>query len=189
MKIEDIVNKEFSRSFMGYDMKEVDVFLDAVIEQMEAMESERKEMLTALDYLLKELEQLEKGGNGGRPRVADKRSAAVRASAARMQREQAAGVPGADGAGAASPADAAGTPPRRPQPGSRAAQPADAAQEPLAEEIPTYVFAGGGEPPVQNEAVFHPSPVAEEFETGEAAPQDAAAAPAAPEDPAQGGAE
>ena len=35
MKISDIVNKEFSRSFMGYDMREVDCFLDEIIEQME----------------------------------------------------------------------------------------------------------------------------------------------------------
>ena len=31
IKIDDIINAEFSRSFMGYDMKEVDSFLDAVI--------------------------------------------------------------------------------------------------------------------------------------------------------------
>ena len=35
MKISDIVNKEFSRSFMGYDMREVDYFLDEIIEQLE----------------------------------------------------------------------------------------------------------------------------------------------------------
>ena len=57
IKIDDIINAEFSRSFMGYDMKEVDSFLDAVIEQMESNEKERREMLTALEYLLHEIEQ------------------------------------------------------------------------------------------------------------------------------------
>lgn len=59
MKISDIVNKEFSRSFMGYDMREVDCFLDEIIEQMETYERERQEMLTAMEYLLRELEQFD----------------------------------------------------------------------------------------------------------------------------------
>lgn len=58
-KIEDIVNKEFSRSFMGYDMREVDYFLDEIIEQFETYERERQEMLTAMEYLLRELEQFD----------------------------------------------------------------------------------------------------------------------------------
>lgn len=58
-KIEDIVKKEFSRSFMGYDMREVDYFLDEIIEQMETYERERQEMLTAMEYLLRELEQFD----------------------------------------------------------------------------------------------------------------------------------
>ena len=36
ISIDDIVKKEFSRSFLGYDMREVDLFLDAIIEQLEA---------------------------------------------------------------------------------------------------------------------------------------------------------
>lgn len=59
MKISDIVNKEFSRSFMGYDMREVDCFLDEIIEQLETYERERQEMLTAMEYLLRELEQFD----------------------------------------------------------------------------------------------------------------------------------
>lgn len=59
MKISDIVNKEFSRSFMGYDMREVDYFLDEIIEQLETYERERQEMLTAMEYLLRELEQFD----------------------------------------------------------------------------------------------------------------------------------
>ena len=44
-------------------MKEVDALLDAVIEQMEAWEKERSEMLTALEYLLQEIEQQEKSND------------------------------------------------------------------------------------------------------------------------------
>ena len=36
IKAEDLIRVEFSRSFLGYDMKEVDTLLDAVIEQVEA---------------------------------------------------------------------------------------------------------------------------------------------------------
>ncbi|MEG1524053.1 MAG: DivIVA domain-containing protein [Clostridia bacterium] len=53
---DDIINKEFSRSFMGYDMQEVDLFLDLLIERFEKLETERKEMLTAMEYLLKKLD-------------------------------------------------------------------------------------------------------------------------------------
>lgn len=59
IRISDIVKKEFTRSFMGYDMREVDLFLDEIIEQMETYERERQEMLTAMEYLLRELEQFD----------------------------------------------------------------------------------------------------------------------------------
>ena len=69
-KIEDIVKKEFSRSFMGYDMREVDYFLDEIIEQMETYERERQEMLTAMEYLLRELEQFDDIADEGRKTAA-----------------------------------------------------------------------------------------------------------------------
>lgn len=56
MQPEDIIKKEFSRSFLGYDMREVDVFLDEIIDRMEQMEGERKEMIAAMEYLLGKLE-------------------------------------------------------------------------------------------------------------------------------------
>ncbi|MDO4571849.1 MAG: DivIVA domain-containing protein [Clostridia bacterium] len=59
MQIDDIVNKIFTRSFMGYDMREVDAFLDEIIDKLERYESERREMLTAMEYLL---DKLERGG-------------------------------------------------------------------------------------------------------------------------------
>ncbi len=56
IQIEDIVNREFSREFLGYDMREVDMFLDAVIDRFEKLEAQRKQMLIAMEYLLKKLE-------------------------------------------------------------------------------------------------------------------------------------
>ena len=60
MRIEDIVNKVFTRSFMGYDIEQVDLFLDEVIERFEKYEAEKKEMLIAMEYLLNKLEHDQK---------------------------------------------------------------------------------------------------------------------------------
>jgi len=57
MRTEDIVNKVFTRSFMGYDIEEVDRFLDELIDQLECMEAEKQEMLIAMEYLLGKLEK------------------------------------------------------------------------------------------------------------------------------------
>jgi len=57
--VSDIVNKKFSRAFMGYDMREVDAFLDELIDQIELYEREKQEMMTAMEYLLRELEQFD----------------------------------------------------------------------------------------------------------------------------------
>lgn len=60
MRTEDIVNKVFTRSFMGYDIEQVDRFLDEVIECLEEYEAEKKEMLAAMEYLLDKLEKGQK---------------------------------------------------------------------------------------------------------------------------------
>lgn len=60
MRTEDIVNKVFARSFMGYDIEQVDRFLDEIIESLERYEAEKKEMLTAMEYLLGKLEKGQK---------------------------------------------------------------------------------------------------------------------------------
>lgn len=60
MRTEDIINKVFARSFMGYDIEQVDRFLDEVIESLERYEAEKKEMLTAMEYLLGKLEKGQK---------------------------------------------------------------------------------------------------------------------------------
>mgnify|MGYP001254183712 CR=1 FL=1 len=64
MKVSDIVNKEFTKSVLGYDVREVDLFLDQVIEQIEKLETERREMITAIEYLLAELEHAEQISTG-----------------------------------------------------------------------------------------------------------------------------
>lgn len=60
MRIDEIVNKVFTRAFMGYDMEQVDVFLDEVIETLEHYEAEKREMLSAMEYLMKKLEHGQK---------------------------------------------------------------------------------------------------------------------------------
>jgi DivIVA domain-containing protein len=56
MRIDEIVNHVFTRSFMGYDIEQVDGFLDEVIETMERNDAEKREMLAAMEYLMKQLE-------------------------------------------------------------------------------------------------------------------------------------
>ena len=57
MRTDDIVKKKFARAFVGYDMQEVDEFLDDVIDKIDRMEDERREILVAMEYLLKKLEK------------------------------------------------------------------------------------------------------------------------------------
>ena len=56
MRIDEIVNKVFARSFMGYDIEQVDTFLDEVIETLERLDAEKREMLSAMEYLMKKIE-------------------------------------------------------------------------------------------------------------------------------------
>ncbi|MCE5189565.1 MAG: DivIVA domain-containing protein [Eubacteriales bacterium] len=60
MRVDDIVNQVFARSFMGYDIEQVDLFLDEIIERFEQYEAEKKEMLLAMEYLLNKLENNQK---------------------------------------------------------------------------------------------------------------------------------
>lgn len=68
---EEIIRKHFSHSFMGYDMEEVDFFLDELIDRFEALEAERKELLSAMEYLLERVEEY------GSPKEQDKRRLAA----------------------------------------------------------------------------------------------------------------
>jgi len=56
MRIDEIVNHVFARSFMGYDIEQVDFFLDEIIETLERYEAEKREMLAAMEYLMKQVE-------------------------------------------------------------------------------------------------------------------------------------
>lgn len=60
MRIDEIVSKVFTRSFMGYDIEQVDVFLDEIIETLERYEADKREMLSAMEYLMKKLEHGQK---------------------------------------------------------------------------------------------------------------------------------
>jgi len=60
MRTDEIVNQVFTRAFMGYDIEQVDVFLDEVIETIERYEAEKREMLAAMEYLMKQLEHGQK---------------------------------------------------------------------------------------------------------------------------------
>ena len=55
MTVEAIANKSFRRTFLGYDLEEVDAFLDEIIRQMQQMEQERRELTDTIDYLVGEL--------------------------------------------------------------------------------------------------------------------------------------
>ena len=47
MTVEAIANKSFRRTFLGYDLEEVDDFLDEIIRQIQQMEQERRELVKA----------------------------------------------------------------------------------------------------------------------------------------------
>ena len=55
IKADNIVNKEFRKSLFGYDREDVDKYLDELIEQLRAMEKERREMASTIEYLVSEL--------------------------------------------------------------------------------------------------------------------------------------
>ena len=54
---EDIVEKNFTKVFRGYDVQEVDLFLDDVIRTLEEHERERDLLLSRVEALLERLEQ------------------------------------------------------------------------------------------------------------------------------------
>ena len=56
IKGEDIVNKQFSRAFWGYDIGEVDEFLDDIVRSNERMEQELEVAQLRIKMLLQEIE-------------------------------------------------------------------------------------------------------------------------------------
>ena len=59
MRADDIVRQRFTKVFRGYDVQEVDLFLDEVIRSMDTLEKERNQLLARLESLLRELERCE----------------------------------------------------------------------------------------------------------------------------------
>lgn len=56
---EEIATHRFSRSISGYDTREVDLFLDELIAQMEADRKEKAELTEAVEHLLNEVERMD----------------------------------------------------------------------------------------------------------------------------------
>lgn len=59
MKISDIANKKFSQAFMGYNISEVDAFLDEIAKDIERREQDMK-LLELRNEML--IERLAAGG-------------------------------------------------------------------------------------------------------------------------------
>ena len=57
IKTSDIVNKVFNRAFMGYDIREVDAFLDELIEELESLQKDRLTLSRSLERAMLQLEQ------------------------------------------------------------------------------------------------------------------------------------
>ena len=55
LSVENIANKSFRRTLLGYDLEQVDDFLDEIIAQLRQMEQERRELTDTIDYLVGEL--------------------------------------------------------------------------------------------------------------------------------------
>lgn len=47
----EIANKNFRRSFLGYDMEQVDAFLDEILVEMDKMQQERQALRKRLDEM------------------------------------------------------------------------------------------------------------------------------------------
>jgi DivIVA domain-containing protein len=60
MDSKDIISKKFSRVFRGYDIQEVDAFLDEVVRDYERYEKDNRLMVQRIQALLDEIDRLEK---------------------------------------------------------------------------------------------------------------------------------
>lgn len=57
MLADDIVKQRFTKVFRGYDVQEVDLFLDEVIQTLDELEQERDILLSRIEALLAELDR------------------------------------------------------------------------------------------------------------------------------------
>ena len=58
MKTQEIIEKKFSRAFRGYDVGEVDAFLDEIIRDLERAEQDMKLMKLKNKMLQEQLDKL-----------------------------------------------------------------------------------------------------------------------------------
>ena len=56
---ESVAEKTFRKTMFGYDLEQVDAFLDEVILQMQQQEKERREMTDMIDLLSRRLQKYE----------------------------------------------------------------------------------------------------------------------------------
>lgn len=61
---EMIANKTFRRTLLGYDLEQVDDYLDEIILYLQQLERERKEMSDTIAYLAAEVRRLSPEGSG-----------------------------------------------------------------------------------------------------------------------------
>ncbi|MEL7607916.1 MAG: DivIVA domain-containing protein [Bacillota bacterium] len=59
MQVEDIVQKDLKRAFLGYDIQQVDAFLDEIIEELRRSKEENDLMVLRIEALLERLDALE----------------------------------------------------------------------------------------------------------------------------------
>lgn len=59
MQIEDILQKDFKHAFLGYDVQQVDAFLDEIIEEFKRNKEENDLMVLRIEALLERLDALE----------------------------------------------------------------------------------------------------------------------------------
>lgn len=61
---EAVAEKTFRKTMFGYDLEQVDAFLDEIIEQMQQQEKERREMADMIDSLSARLQKYESESAG-----------------------------------------------------------------------------------------------------------------------------
>ncbi|HOF94678.1 MAG TPA: DivIVA domain-containing protein [Clostridia bacterium] len=59
MKADDVIKQKFTKVFRGYDVEEVDLFLDEVIRTIETFESERDNLLAQIEVLSNKISHMD----------------------------------------------------------------------------------------------------------------------------------
>jgi len=59
LKADDVIKQRFTKVFRGYDVEEVDLFLDEVIRTIEAFEIERDNLLAQIEALSNKISHMD----------------------------------------------------------------------------------------------------------------------------------